>query len=704
MDSTAIGDQIDRILRSRTFASKSQLRRLLELLVNNLDSQTSLTPDFVIKGLWPDEIKTKRAADVATEMNRLRHALESYFEGEGKADPVTILLPNRTVPGPDGLPEKRWIVAKSRDAAEAPAGKHPATPLVATRFNAVKIVGAVVGLGASLGILAYLSIRMLAVPDQPKLGRLDGSALVIMNAEGKELWRKTFPHGFGTESHYAQGLASRIWFADLEGKGHVSVLFSYLPVPDAQPHSSTLICYSDQGKEKWRWRPGRDLPELGERFEPSGGPATFKTSSLGVLKAAEKGPSRIVVVSDLDPWWGGPSQVEVLDSSGKTLSEYWHSGGLRDMAVAGLDGNGREAIIATGVAHGYDSQATLVVLDSDRVLGASKEVQPTFQIHGMGDAQERLRLLFPRSDLNRAAFQYNYAIEPTFLNGKIQVTVLECLAPIGCPMRYEFDQDFHLIAAYLGNDEFRSAHDRFYQKEKDAHAFSAEEQAAFLKVRCLAGCKSEFVPVAQIYNPAVSFEKAWITQRNPRDVWSYGYSSGFAKPITLYDKTVQNGINGPNAQYWLSSSVNTGTSPAAEYNNGPAIDDGNINFLANEFLLVAGIGGQYSDLIFTAPAGGEYSITGNFRGAQYGIGTVVGIVADGKVAFSSSVNSVGQLVPFRLTVTLSAGSSVVFSVGPGAGRQNTGLSATITRPCALADRPVSAPTGEITCSGRPTGE
>ncbi|MGA8223938.1 MAG: hypothetical protein WB780_19975 [Candidatus Acidiferrales bacterium] len=704
MDPKAISNQIDRILRSRSFATKSQLRKLLELLAQNIDSQTTLTPDLVIKWLWPDEIKTKRAADVATEMNRLRHALESYYEGEGKSDPVTIFLPNRAAPGPDGLPEKRWIVAKPRDAAEATAEEHPASVVVATRFNAVKIVGAILGLGASLGILAYIFIRMPAVTDQPRLGRLDGSALVIMNAEGKELWRKTFPHGFGTESHYAEGLASRIWFADLEGKGHVSVLFSYLPAPDSQPHSSELICYSDGGKEKWRWRPGRDLPELGERFEPSGGPTTFKTSSLAVLKTAEKGPSRIVVVSDLDPWWGGPSQVAVLESNGKTLSEYWHSGGLRDMAVADLDGNGREEIIATGVAHGYDSQATLVVLDSDRVLGASREVEPKFQIHDVGDAQERLRLLFPRSDLNRASFQYNYGIEPTFQNGKLQVTVLECLAPIGCPMRYEFDQDFHLIAAYLGSDEFRTAHDRFYQKGKDAHAFSAEEQAAFLRVRCLAGCKSEFVPVAQRYNPAVSFEKAWSTQRNPRDAWSYGYSSGFAKPITLYDKTVQNGINGPNAQYWLSTSVNTGTSPSAEYNNGPAIDDGNINFLANEFLLVAGIGGQYSDLVFTAPADGEYSIAGNFRGAQYGVGTVVGIVTDGKVVFSSSVTSVGQLVPFRLTAPLRAGSSVVFSVGPGDGRQNTGLSATITRPCAVTDRPTAAPTGEITCSGRPTGE
>jgi hypothetical protein len=41
---------------------------------------------------------------------------------------------------------------------------------------------------------------------------------------------------------------------------------------------------------------------------------------------------------------------------------------------------------------------------------------------------------------------------------------------------------------------------------------------------------------------------------------------------------------------------------------------------------------------------------GKFRGAQYGIGTVVGIVTKGKVVFSSKVTSEGQLVPFRKQV------------------------------------------------------
>src|SRR5580704_5730571 len=115
MDRATISAQIDRILCSQTLASKSQLRKLLDVLSQNMDAQATLKPDRVIRELWPNETKTKGSADVATEMNRLRHALESYYNGEGKADPITICLPNRSAPGPDGTPEKRWIAAKPRE-------------------------------------------------------------------------------------------------------------------------------------------------------------------------------------------------------------------------------------------------------------------------------------------------------------------------------------------------------------------------------------------------------------------------------------------------------------------------------------------------------------------------------------------------------------------------------------------------------------
>jgi hypothetical protein len=170
-------------------------------------------------------------------------------------------------------------------------------------------------------------------------------------------------------------------------------------------------------------------------------------------------------------------------------------------------------------------------------------------------------------------------------------------------------------------------------------------------------------------------------------VWSYGFSSEFTAPITLYTLTRQDGINGPNAQYWLSPTNNAGDSPAAEYNNGPAYADGNIDFLANEFVLVASSRGEYSDLIFTAPADGLYSLTSTFRGDQHGVGTLAGVILNGNVLFSGTVTALGQLVPFSDDLNLAAGDTLVFSVGPGGGDQNTGLDATITTASAEAPEP-----------------
>ena len=488
MDPGAINEQIDRILRSQSFASKSQLRKLLEILHKNMDSQNTLSPDLVIKELWPEETRTKRSADVATEMNRLRRALESYYDGEGKSDPIVISLPNRAAPAPDGGQEKRWIAAKARGENDDHSPSSAPAPAVNPRRR-LKTMATITGLGI-LGVVAYLSIRMLTGDNRPQFGRLDGSMLTIVNAEGKELWRKPFPEGFGPDWYYAQGLATRLWFGDLEGKGHTSVLFVYSPAGGPlTSHSSTLICNSDRGKEKWRWTPGRELPELG------GSAATYKTFALAVLKATEKRPPRIVVSSAHDIWW--PNQIAILDASGKVLSEYWHSGRLDNMVLADLDGDGKEEIVTAGVNNGYH-QATLVVLDPDRVFGASTEVRPEFQIRGMGVAQERLRLLFPRSDLNKALFIYNQATEPTAVRGNIRLTVRECMGPTpGCLVWYEFDKNVRLISGYAG-EEFRSSHTRFFQNSKDAHPFGGEEEKMFQKVRCLVGCKSEFVPVGNL--------------------------------------------------------------------------------------------------------------------------------------------------------------------------------------------------------------
>ena len=233
MDRNDIWKQIDRILHSGRFADKDQLKKLLEILFNNMETQATLKPDRVIRELWPEEIKTKQSSDVATEMNRLRREMKAYYETEGLIDPILISFPNRTAPSPNGAREKRWIVAETRSFAETPptsptprvASIPPVTPppadipvqrqSSATRAKYRK--GFIVLAVIVVGLAAYISIRTMTADDRPQSGRIDNSELVIMNAEGKELWRKTFPGGFWSE-YYQDGLATHLvlpgWFGD----------------------------------------------------------------------------------------------------------------------------------------------------------------------------------------------------------------------------------------------------------------------------------------------------------------------------------------------------------------------------------------------------------------------------------------------------------------------------------------------------------
>ena len=183
---------------------------------------------------------------------------------------------------------------------------------------------------------------------------------------------------------------------------------------------------------------------------------------------------------------------------------------------------------------------------------------------------------------------------------------------------------------------------------------------------------------AVTYDPAATFEAGFTSHSNPNGVWSYGYSSGFTAPVTLYNLTSQPNVHGPNAQYWSSSSSITATS-SVQYNNGPLYNDGNVDISASGLTLVW-FGSQYADLVFTAPTAGTYAVTGAFLGSQNNVGSTVAVVANGNVAFNSTVTSEGQIVPFNITVTLAAGSTVIFSAGPGGGTQNTGLSTIVTGP------------------------
>ena len=125
---------------------------------------------------------------------------------------------------------------------------------------------------AAVCIGAFIAIRMLTARRSAQVrpaGRFDTGDY---GCGGKGTLEEGLSRGIRTRLVLRAGHSAHIWFGDLEGKGPYERSFCLFRRLDPQsPHSSTLICYSDRGKEKWRWTPGRELPEL------AGSPATYMT-------------------------------------------------------------------------------------------------------------------------------------------------------------------------------------------------------------------------------------------------------------------------------------------------------------------------------------------------------------------------------------------------------------------------------------------
>lgn len=497
MEKDAFLKELERILGSSSFASKAQLRKLLEILASHCEAQATLKPARVMAELWGESSAERTSADLAVVVTRTRRALEEYYALEGKGDETVISLPRRAGDGAAGLRAQQWIVAETRGAVAneeiaeiagtgAPRDEPQNAPEASGAMRAPARRWIWAGVGAALLLIAGSAtavIRWRARDVVPSTAALDGNTLAVVNAQGEELWRKSFPDGFSKE-FYEPGLATRMWFGDLDGSGHMRVLFLYQPEVDSNGSSSTLICYSARGEERWRWTPGRALPELSA--EPS---VFWSTGGLAVLKPENGREARIVVVSNHEPQY--PAQVALVDSRGKTISEYWHSGHLDTMIVTEAEGR-EQQILGFGESNGYN-QATLVVLDPGHLAGASQEpARPELQIHGMGAAHERLRILFPRSDLSLATQRYNRAGTITASGETIRVSVQESESnPNGC-IWYDFDRNLNLRSAYA-DDQFRIAHNGYYHTGDNRHAFNAVEEHEFRQVRCLAGCRGDYV-------------------------------------------------------------------------------------------------------------------------------------------------------------------------------------------------------------------
>lgn len=327
-------------------------------------------------------------------------------------------------------------------------------------------------LGGAWALRAYLQRS-----GPPTSWRVEENTLFVTNERGQELWRHRFERTLATVMYDGPGAILAAYQADIDGDGRVETLFPFFPKEIGQGY---LICLSDQGVEKWRFTPGRALrSRSGEEFT-----GTYRVYSYIVAPMGRDHELSIVVASTNHPEF--PAQIALLAKNGVMLREYWHSGHIgqnrESLRVADFDKDGANEIYASGVSNGY-GQATLIILDPETMDGAATEVKTKFQLDGFKPGTEKARILFPRTCINRAVWDYNIArdihITPDLLTVHVVEKEVDAASPPALVL-YKFTPPLALKSVSFASG-FRTLHEILRTELKLDHAFSEDEEAAALR-------------------------------------------------------------------------------------------------------------------------------------------------------------------------------------------------------------------------------
>jgi len=175
-----------------------------------------------------------------------------------------------------------------------------------------------------------------------------------------------------------------------------------------------------------------------------------------------------------------------------------------------------------------------------------------------------------------------------------------------------------------------------------------------LKAIALAGLMTAATAHAAGYDATADFQ----TLSNPGGVWSYGYSpsGGAGYALTLFD------ANGSIGTGWVMSGYSTLNTPAAFIN----LDAPVAGVATGQFALHPGPAafGDLAILRFTAPAAGDYTVTGQFFAGDSGSMQGLIIANDDAVhPLQTFADTTDASIFAPLTITLAAGAHLDFAVG-----------------------------------------
>ena len=312
---------------------------------------------------------------------------------------------------------------------------------------------------AIAAILAVALVRDMAHATGkgvPAAAHFEFRTMIVTDSAGHELWRRNFPDPFLPEAYSSAASGRTLWFGDIDGDRRTETLFVYHPAAQGRL-GTTLLCFADDGSEKWRFAAGRPVSDQAESFDGVYYGTDFIVASFG----PRIGRMAVITSHHVS---GHPNQVAMIDGSGRIRGEYWHSGHLDSVAVSNVDEDGIPEILAAGVDNARQ-MATLVVLDAGRVSGASDGMGTRFQLRGFEKAREKAIRWFPRTGVNRVTDLYNVARNVRQDGRGFEVSVQEKLDDPASTVVYTLAQDLSLVRAKM-SDRLLALHGAFRREGK----------------------------------------------------------------------------------------------------------------------------------------------------------------------------------------------------------------------------------------------
>jgi hypothetical protein len=271
---------------------------------------------------------------------------------------------------------------------------------------------------------------------------VQGRELIVLDAEGKELWRHRFEFALTPDMRKAVGKGifdiRRFQVADLDGDGAEEMLLVVVPMEAGKP--TRLLCFSAGGGLLWQY-----LYTGARKYGQGSFPPPFNIFGFLLTSSYREGDFHIWAVSSHVPEF--PSQVAKLDSAGRVVAEFWHPGHILALAEVRLDG--RQVILAGGT-HNEFLAATLAVLDYENPAGSAPATNFEYTCLDCPAGAPLAYFLFPRSQITRA-LDFRAATVGVTQRANMEIELKVYSGPAELDSRavevYKLDAAFRLLSA-----------------------------------------------------------------------------------------------------------------------------------------------------------------------------------------------------------------------------------------------------------------